>query len=586
MLKIIKDTIVQNKWRMLVTGIFIALNMYLLVIPSKIIGNIIDLLYNIEQNSKQIYTNIFYLLGMSILLLIVRVIWKYYDTYLPRILEKNIRLGLFKQLLCIKVPKLQNMKNGEMMSYFTKDIFEIRICAHHLISFATRIIFTVLFTGFAMIQNVDFRLTLIVMSPMFLTAIAIIKIRYNIDKSYIYSQKNFTKMSEYIQESTDAIRTTKAYHGESKQIEDFIKLGEDVKNSNYKVNFYSSLLSFCINICFGLSFGLAILFGAPLVINNVISVGDFVAFNSYITLFINPICWIPSVFSRYRRGKISYDRLQKIFDIEKEYDTLKLSNKNPNGEIKKFDGNIVIKNLTFNYPDYIDKVLDDINIKIAKGETLGIIGKIGSGKSTLMNLLVRLYPVKNNKIFIDGEDINNIPIEVIRDNVCYITQDNFLFSTTIKDNVSLFKEDFDDEDIKNSITEAMIYDEVMNMPSEMDTKIGERGVELSGGQKQRLVISRAFLNKSSIVIFDDTFSALDNKTEQKVLKNIKRLVKGRTCIIVSNRISDIKHADKIIVLDSGKIAEFGTHSELMELKKLYYEFYKEQAIKQSDSILD
>ena len=196
-----------------------------------------------------------------------------------------------------------------------------------------------------------------------------------------------------------------------------------------------------------------------------------------------------------------------------------------------------------------------------------------------MNLLLRLYPVPNGKITIDGVDINEIPLKALRDSISYITQDNFLFSTTLKENIKLFKEGYEEEEIKESAKNAMIYDDIEKMQNGIDTVIGERGADLSGGQKQRIVISRAFLNRSNIVIFDDTFSALDNRTEQMVLNNVKELVKDKTCIIISNRISDIKDANKIIVLDSGKIIETGTHESLLSKQGKYYEFYKQQSAK-------
>lgn len=196
-----------------------------------------------------------------------------------------------------------------------------------------------------------------------------------------------------------------------------------------------------------------------------------------------------------------------------------------------------------------------------------------------MNLLLRLYPVPNGKIFIDGQDINSIPLKDLRDSICYITQDNFLFSTTLRENVKLFKDGYEEEDIKESTKNAMIYDDIEKMRNGIDTVLGEDGTNLSGGQKQRVVISRAFLNKSNIIIFDDTFSALDNKTEQLVLNNVKELVKDKTCIIISNRISDIKDANKIIVLDGGNIVQEGTHDSLLRQDGKYYEFYKQQSAK-------
>ena len=253
---------------------------------------------------------------------------------------------------------------------------------------------------------------------------------------------------------------------------------------------------------------------------------------------------------------------------------------------EELQGDIEIKNLNFNYPGCIDRALEDINISIKKGKSLGIIGVIGSGKTTLMNLLLKLYKVPKGSISIDGKDINDIKTDVIRNNICYITQDNFLFSTTLKENINLFRDEYDDKEIVDSTKSSMIYEEIEQMADGINTVIGEKGIDLSGGQKQRVVISRAFLNKSNIVIFDDTFSALDNKTEEHLLNNIRELTRDKTCIIVSNRISDIKHCDEIIVLEQGKIVERGIHNELLKRKNKYYEFYKNQAEKSNVSILE
>lgn len=203
-----------------------------------------------------------------------------------------------------------------------------------------------------------------------------------------------------------------------------------------------------------------------------------------------------------------------------------------------------------------------------------------------MNLITRLYNVERGRIFIDDKDINDIPLEIIRNSICYITQDNFLFSTSLKNNINLFRDEYEDEEIETSTKNALIYEEISNMPKGINTVIGERGTDLSGGQKQRVVLSRAFLKQSSIVILDDTFSALDNKTEEFLLQNIRKLTDEKTCIIISNRISDVKHSDNILVLDAGEIIEKGTHKELLEQKGKYYSFYKQQSTKKEKSFLD
>lgn len=581
MKKVLIKILKKYKLTTFLTVFFIMLNIYFLTYPPKIIGKIVDLLYNIEANKEQIITYTFYLLGICIVLLLVRMPWRWLVGYVPRSIERDIKDKLFEQFMKIKMTNIQNIKNGELMSYFVKDIAEIRAFTYKALSHGTRFIFTMIIATYTMMSGVNVNLTIMTLFPIIITTLIIIKIKMYLEQSYRKSQKYFTELSEFVQESTDAIRTTKAYTGETNQLKEFIRKNRKLREANNAVDVHSTLLSTCLNIGFGLCYGISLLYGSKLVLEGSISIGDFVAFNGYIGLFVGPVSWLPAVISRYKRAQLSYKRLDKVFSLEREKISVK-------GNLQSEDmvtGNIEIKDLTFNYPEHIETVLNNINITVNKGETLGIIGTIGSGKTTLMNLLLRLYPVRSGKIFIDGQDINEISLKTLRDNICYITQDNFLFSTTLRENVKLFKDGFEEEEIKESTKNAMIYDDIEKMQNGIDTIIGERGGDLSGGQKQRVVISRAFLNKSNIVIFDDTFSALDNRTEQMVLNNVKELVKDKTCIIISNRISDIKDANKIVVLDGGNIIETGTHEALLEEKGKYYEFYKQQSAR-SEMVLN
>lgn len=354
-----------------------------------------------------------------------------------------------------------------------------------------------------------------------------------------------------------------------------MRKNDKLRKSNNTVDVHSTLLSTSINLGFGICYGLALIFGSKLVLDGTISIGDFTAFNGYIGLFYGPISWLPGIISRYKRAQISFHRIDYIFKLERE----KINLKNIEEQVK-VSGDIEIKNLNYNYPVNIEVALKNINLKIPKGKTLGIIGTIGSGKTTLMNLIMKLYNVPKGKIFIGGKDINEIPTEVIRNNICYITQEHFLFSTTLKENITLFKEGYEDTDIIKSTRKSMMKDEIKGMKNGIDTVIGERGVDLSGGQKQRVVLSRAFLQKSNFVILDDAFSALDNKTEEKVLENVRQLTKNKTCIIISNRISDIKDADEIIVLEDGEIVQRGIHDVLINTEGLYQRFYKQQSSKE------
>lgn len=580
MKNVIIDILKKYKLRILLQITFIGINIYLLTYPPKIIGEIVDMLYDLEINKQKILNSTYYLIGICIILLIVRVIWKYFETNISRGFERDLKINLFKRFLKLKQKDIQNIKNGEIMSYFVKDVNEIRSTVYRILSHGARILFTFIIAAFQMAKNVNLDLTIAVMIPIVIGAYLVTVIKKYVEKSFKKSQEMFTQMSEYIQESTDSIRTTKAYSCERDQLKEFIRKNKRVYQSDNTVDVFSSLLTLSLNVCFGSCYAISLLFGSKLVIDGKMTIGDLVTFNGYIVLFVGPITWLPQLISRFKRAQISYRRLEKIYDL----DTEKINEKNIQVS-EKLEGNILIKDLNFSYPGILDRALEDINIDIKKGETIGIIGTIGSGKTTLMNLLIRLYTVPNGKIFIDGKDINDIPLEVLRNNICYITQDNFLFSTSLKDNVSLFKEDYKEDEISESTKKAVVYEDIERMPEGINTVIGERGGDLSGGQKQRLAISRAFLKDSRILIFDDTFSALDNRTSETLIKNIKDLSEDKTCIIISNKVSDVKYSDKIIVLDGGNIVERGKHEDLIITKGIYNEFYKQQSTKAEPSFL-
>lgn len=571
----------KYKWKILIEIILIVFCVIFIAYPSKLIGKMVDLLYNAEMNKTEIIKSVIQLLFVSLVIIVTRIAWKNLDFRINIYIDKDIRDRLFTKLLKAKVESLNEIKNGEIMSYFVSDLRKVTMTTSKFISTGTRIIANFAVAITMMSSSCNIKLTVISLIPVFATIVIIILIRNRMDKSFKLAQKSFTDLSEYVQESTDSVRTMKAFCGEEKQIEEFEKKNATLKKNNISVSINQNLLFVCVSFGFGIAYAISLLYGSNLVLKNEISIGDLIAFNGYLAILEAPVTWIPWLLGRAKKFKVSFDRLDKMFKLpEEEIEDFEKNNND------KLEGNIEIKNLTYNYPGYIETVLENININIKKGESLGIIGVIGSGKTTLMNLLLKLYDVERGKIFIDGKDINDINVKTIRDNICYITQDNFLFSATLKENINLFKDEYKDEDIEESTKQAMIYDEISSMEDGINTVIGEKGIDLSGGQKQRVVISRAFLNNSNIIIFDDTFSALDNRTEQHVLNNIKELTKNKTCIIVSNRISDIKDCDKIIVLEQGEIVEQGTHQTLLKTNGKYQEFYQNQAHKAQSTLLD
>lgn len=579
MKKLLTNLIKKSSFYILLEIILLTFNIFIFTVPSKILGQIIDLLYNIENNKNVIIQTLLYLLLICVFYLITRVLWRMLDAKISRDMVKKIRDTIYEKMLKTDVAKLDTMKNGDIMSYFVKDINEVRKFVSNVITLFVRFVLNFAIVAIAMTKSTNIKLTLITLCPIFISIILIFMMIKRIEKHYNISRKKFSELTGFVQESTDSIRTTKAYVGEQKQTDEFLNKNTSLKNTNYEIIKDEILISVFMNLGIGIGLGLSILFGGKMVLDNQISVGDFVAFNGYMIILQSPISWLPWMVKHTKKFQVAYERLDKFLKMKEE--KIKIYDSNP----EYIYGDIEIKNLTYRYPNGGEDVLKDINIKIEQGKSLGIIGVIGSGKTTLMNLLMKLYKVPDGKIFIDGKDINTIKTDTIRHNICYITQDNFLFSSTLKDNINLFRDIYAEDDILESTKSSMIFDEINDMPDGINTIIGEKGIDLSGGQKQRVTISRAFLNQSNIVIFDDTFSALDNKTEETLLRNIRKLTDNKTCIIISNRISDIKHCDEIIVLDDGKIVERGIHRDLLTNKKNYYEFYKNQAERNRVDIL-
>ena len=351
MKKLLQNIIKKQLFQYIAIIVLVGLNVYLLTYPSKILGIIIDLLYNIEKNKPLILNNIILLILASIGILLIRVIWKYLVGKCTRYFEKELKDKLFSQFLSVKLTSIQNIKNGELMSYFIKDVGEIRGFLYRLLSHGTRIVFVFIIATNTM-KNVNLSLTIATLCPILITIYIVIILKKYVEKSYKKGQRYFTSLSEYVQESTDAIRTTKAYSGERNQLKKFIKKNAILKKGNIAIDVYSTLLSSSVSICFGFCYGITILYGSKLVLDKTISIGDFVAFNGYIDLFFTPIFWLPGIISKFKRAQISFHRLDKVFTLEKEILISENSKKT-----QKIHGDITIKNLSFNYPGNIDKVL-------------------------------------------------------------------------------------------------------------------------------------------------------------------------------------------------------------------------------------
>jgi len=579
-----KDRIIleffKKYWKTYLVGIvFLLLNSYIQALGPRILGETIDLLEAeiIDRHKVLLYLGAMVLVAIATF--ITRFIWRYCINGNGRNMEVFLRQKLFAHLQKMSVEFFNNKKTGDLMAYGINDVGAVRQAFGPGVAHLINGVGLGSISVFAMIGTVDYRLTIVCMIPILATVFLILKMGQKIRQRFRVVQESFGAVSDRVQENISGIRVIKSYVQEDGEVERFEKLNEKMKEANIRMVRLSSVLNPLVQIFFGLSFAISLIYGSSLVRRGAISLGDFVAFNGYLSMVIGPVMAVSRIINIFQRGMASYKRLKEIFEVEPE-----IVDGVSDEPIEEIKGSIEIKDLTFTYPGATEPALKNINICLPQGKILGIIGKTGCGKTTLVNLLLKLYNVENGRIFIDGRDINEFPLKTLRENIGYVPQDNFLFSATITDNIRFFSDAYSQEEVEEAARMSHIYDNIMEFPDKFDTMVGERGVNLSGGQKQRIAIARAIIKKPAVLILDDSLSAVDTETEEGIIRNLKTVLRGRTGIIIAHRISAIKHADQIIVMDHGRIVESGTHEELLENGKLYYELYREQFKKEQKKV--
>ncbi|MFA5522947.1 MAG: ABC transporter ATP-binding protein [Tissierellales bacterium] len=569
--KVISDFL-KKYWMHYVVGVvFLVLTTFVQNQAPRLLGMIVDTLSmeSIDKQSILIYLGM--MIGVAVVAFITRYIWRYFIIGNSRNLECYLRERLFQHFQTLPVRFYHQRKTGDLLAYAINDISAVRMSFGPGLAHIVNAIGVCLVSIISMAKSVNLRLTIFSLLPIPIIIFLMIKIGGLVRKRFRTVQENFAAISDRVQENISGIRVIKSYVQEGEEIRRFDDLNRKMRESNIRMVRVSSLLSPMIELCFGLSFMISLIYGSSMVKNNVITLGDFVAFNGYLTMIIKPVTSIGRVINIIQKGIASFKRLGEIFQVRSD-----IRDDSGDNALTDINGDIEINDLTFNYPGTEEAALKNIDIKLSKGKTLGIIGKTGSGKTTLVNLLLRLYNVERGKIIIDGRDINDYPLKTLRENIGYVPQDNFLFSATIRENIHFFKDIYSDEEIEASAKLSCIYDNIMDFTHGFDTIVGERGTNLSGGQKQRISIARAIIKNPAIPILDDALSAVDTKTEEKIIEHFKSILNGKTGIIIAHRISAIKHADEIIVMDHGEILERGNHEELLSKKGLYYDIYDEQ----------
>ncbi|MEG0285686.1 MAG: ABC transporter transmembrane domain-containing protein [Vagococcus sp.] len=542
------------------------------LIPPRIIGMVVDSITNQTLTSEKLILWLAVLVVSAISVYGLRYLWRKHIWGGAARLEKLMRKRLFHQFTKMDQVFYQKYRTGDLMAHATNDLNAIQnVAGAGILTFADAFISGVL-TVIAMMFFVDPRLTLIALIPFPLLALLSSKLGNKMHEAFKDSQAAFSKLNDKTQESITGIKVIKTFGQEQEDIEDF---EEKIKHSiekNTKVNNLDALFDPLITLIIGLSYIISIILGGYYVSTGVISIGQLISFFNYIGMLVWPMFAIGRFFNVIQRGNASYDRVSELLNEKSHIVEMTTGIKEP-----------ATGDISFNVDEFIysgdeEATLKDIHFDLKEGQTLGIVGKTGAGKTTILKLIMREYDNYQGSVAINNHDLQEYTLDALLHSIGYVPQDHFLFSMTVRDNIRFGAPKATQEEVEKIAEEASVHEDILGFSEKYDTMVGERGVSLSGGQKQRISIARALLVQPELLILDDALSAVDAKTEEKILTNLKESRANKTTIISTHRLSSVKHANEIIVIDEGKIIERGTHDELIAMNGWYQKMFDYQQL--------
>ena len=585
----------KYRWRLFLGILFVSISNLFAIYPAQVIRKALDTVLEATKNyklagegveSKLIYSELTEQLLIFAALVLGFAILKGFFLFttrmtiivMSRLIEYDMKNAIFEQYQNLELAFYRKNNTGDLMNRISDDVSKVRMYFGPAIMYTINLVVLFTFVITAML-NVNVELTVYVLTPLPLLSIGIYYVSNIINKKSEVIQRQLSAINTYVQEAFSGIRVIKAYNQQLDKEAYFKNELEDYKNKNLDLVKVNAVFMPLMTLLIGVSTIMTIFIGGRLAMDGQISMGNIAEFVIYVNMLTWPVASLGWVTSLVQRAAASQERINEFMDT-------KSSIVNPSKEQMEINGNIEFKNVSFTYPDSGIKALQNISLKINAGESVAILGRTGAGKSSLASLVSRLYDPDNGSILIDGKDIKTLNLDILRKSVGYVPQDVFLFSETIAENIAFGTQlAISREEIEQAAKNAEIYDNIKGFPNGFETKLGERGITISGGQKQRISIARAIVGKPHILIFDDCLSAVDTETEKGIINNLTSVMKDKTTLIISHRVSSVAHCDQIFVLDDGKVLEQGTHESLLKNESTAYaELYRKQLTEEQEAL--